>query len=167
MVPDTETQEQIRLLRCDDCLTLEELPDFDGPAEYDTLLIVLTDKHKFPNGEPHRGRLIKVEKRAWGMSNLKEAILQQIWQGSKGLAEFDSTHYEVKQTFHEDALKCYAQHLRPQEGCPDFNSPSKILKPDTKAERKEIGLSPQGMPVIHLCSFCPVRSYMERKARGD
>ncbi len=166
-MPDTAVNEQIRLLRCDDCLTLEELPDFDGPPEYDTLLITLTSRHQFPNGEPHKGRLIKVEKRAWGLENLKAAILEQIWQGSKGLAEFDATHYEVKQTFHEDAMKCYAQHLRPTEGCPDFNSESKILRPDTKAERKEVGLTQKGMPIIHLCSFCPVRSYYERKSRGD
>ena len=166
-MPDTQTQGNIRLLRCDDCQTLEELPDFDGPADYDTLLLVLTDKHKFPNGEPHKGRLIRVEKRAWELENLKKAILDQIWEGSKGLAEFDSSYYDVRQTFHDDALACYAKHLRPQEGCPDFNSPSKILKPDTKSDRKDAGISTTNLPVIHLCSFCPVRSYMERKSRGD
>jgi hypothetical protein len=167
-MPDTAVNESIRLLRCNDCLTLEELPDFDGPPEYDTLLITLMDRHRFPNGEPHRGRLIKVETRAWGMSNLRQALIEQIWAGSKGIAELDASFYDVKNTFQEDAIKCYQQHLRPQEGCPDWRSESKILKPDTKADRKEAGLSTtEGMPVIHLCSFCPCRSFYERKQRGE
>lgn len=39
--------------------------------------------------------------------------------------------------------------------------------PDTKDDRKELGLSPQGMPVIFLCSFCPMRSFMENKANEE
>lgn len=168
-MPDTEVKEHIRLLLCHDCKTLEELPDFDGPVEYDTLLVTLTDRHQFPNGEPHVGRLIRVEKRAWDLPPLKDAILQQIREGSKGLAEFDTSYYDVRNTFQEDAMTCYAQHNRPKEGCTDFNAPSKRLQPNTKADRKEAGLTTdaQSLPVIHLCSFCPVRSWYERKNRGD
>jgi hypothetical protein len=75
----------------------------------------------------------------------------------------DSTYYDVQDTFREDALLCYSQHLRPKGACPDWHADNKRLTPDTKAARKEVGLSPQGMPVIFLCSFCPVRSYYDRK----
>lgn len=168
MSQDTVEQAKIRLLRCDVCKTLEELPDFDGPPDYDTALQYLLSQHRTPEGHPHVGRLIDVEKRAWDMPNLRQALIQQITAGgSGGLAEFDSEFYSVRDTFKEDAALCYEQHLRPKDGCPDFNSPSKRLMPDTKADRKEAGISQQGMPVIHLCSFCVMRPIMEKKARGD
>lgn len=164
MSQDTVEQEKIRLLRDDDTLTLEEIPWFDGPPEYDTALQVALERHRFPNGEPHRGRLIVVEKRAWDMPNLRKALIDQIWEGrSKGLAEFDSSFYEVKDQFKEDAMTCFRQHGSPKEGCPDFRTEGKRLLPDTKADRKEAGLSSRGMPVIHLCDFCPVRQYYARK----
>ena len=31
-------EDKIRILFCEDCKTLEELPDFEGPPEHDTLL---------------------------------------------------------------------------------------------------------------------------------
>lgn len=164
MSQDTVEQAKIRLLRCDVCRTLEELPDFDGPPEYDTVLQVALDRHRTPEGHPHIGRLLDVPKRAWDTPPLREALLQQIQQGSKGLAEFDTSYYDVRNTFQDDAMACYRQHNRPKAGCPDFNSESKRLKPDTKGDRKELGLSEKGMPIIHLCSFCPVRSYYDAKA---
>ena len=168
MSQDTVEQAKIRLLRCDTCKTLEELPDFDGPPDYDTALQYLLSQHRTPEGHPHVGRLIDVEKRAWDMPNLRQALIQQITAGiSPGLDAFGTQFYDVKDTFKEDAMLCYAQHNRPKEGCPDFNSESKRLMPDTAGDRKEAGLSKAGMPVIHLCSFCPVRAYYERKSRGD
>lgn len=167
MSQDASTEAKIRLLRCDVCHSLEELPDFDGPPEYDVLLRVTLDKHRTPSGEPHFGRLLDVPERAWKIPVLREALLRQIQEGSRGLKEFDESYYDVQDTFREDALICYGQHLRPKEGCPDFNSDAKRLLPNTKADRKEIGLSPQGMPVIHLCSFCPVRSYYDSKSKGS
>lgn len=167
MSQDTVEQAKIRLLRCDTCKTLEELPDFDGPAEYDVHLNYLLSQHRTPEGHPHVGRLIDVPQKAWDMPNLRQALISQISAGiSPGLDAFGD-FYSVKDTFKEDALTCYAQHLRPKDFCPDFNSPSKRLLPDTKADRKEAGLPQHGMPVIHLCSFCPMRSIMEKKARGD
>lgn len=168
MSQDTVEQAKIRLLRCDTCKTIEELPDFDGPPDYDVHLNYLLSQHRTPEGHPHVGRLIDVEKRAWDMPNLRQALTEQIMEGmSSGLDVFGTNHYAVKDTFKEDAMLCFRQHNRPKEGCPDFNSASKRLMPDTRAERKEAGLPVEGMPVIHLCSFCPVRTYYERKSRGD
>ena len=164
MSPDAATEPKIRLLRCDNCHSLEEFPDFDGPPDYDVLLQMMLRKHHDPSGAAHIGRLIDVPKRAWEIPALRKTLIQQIVQGSKGLAEFDSSYYDVQNTFREDALICYGQHLRPKEGCPDFNSDAKRLMPDTKGARKEVGLDTRGMPVIHLCSFCPVRSYYDAKS---
>lgn len=165
MSQDTATEAKIRLLLCHNCGTIDVLPDFDGPPDYDTILQVALERHRFPNGDPHIGRLLDVPERAWETEPLRDAILEQIRQGSKGLAEADAKHYEVKDQFKEDAMSCYKAHLQPKDHCPDFNSPSKVLKPDTAADRKEAGLDPKRLPVIHLCSFCPMRTVMEAKFR--
>jgi len=168
MSQDSATETKIRLLRCDVCHALEEIPDFDGPPEYDVILQVATSRHKFPNGDAHIGRLLDVPEKAWNIPALREALLKQIQEGSRGLKEFDEKYYEVQETFREDAMICYSQHLRPKGACPDFNAESKRLMPDTKAERKEAGLDPKrGLPIIHLCSFCPVRSFYDSKAAGS
>lgn len=159
----------IRVLRCNTCGTLEELADFDGPPEYDTALEYLLSKHEFPSGERHIGRLIKVEERAWKLDNLRNAIIEQIKGGSPGIAAFDPSYYHVRDTFKEDALKCYSLHLRPKEGCPDYKSDRKMLVPDTKAERKDLGLPKPGLgasPVQWLCQHCPVDAYYKHKASG-
>jgi len=168
MSQDAATDAKIRLLRCDVCKTLEEIPDFDGPPEYDVILQVTLSRHRTPEGHPHIGRLIDVPERAWNMPKLREALLTQIHDGiSKGAAEFDSSYYDIQNTFREDAMACYSLHNRPKGGCPDFNSERKQLKPDTSAERRDAGLDGRGMPVIHLCSFCPVRSFYDGKANEE
>lgn len=167
MSPDSATEPKIRLLRCDVCHSLEEIPDFDGPPDYDVILQVTLSRHRTPSGDPHIGRLIDVPERAWKIPVLRDALIRQISEGSRGLKEFDTTYYDVQDTFREDALICYSQHLRPKEGCPDFNSESKRLMPDTKGDRKELGLDTRGMPVIHLCSFCPCRSWYENKSNEE
>ena len=165
VLPDgSEVEENhVRVLQCLDCGTLEELPDFDGPAEYDNLLEMLVQRH-----DNHAGKLFRVPESSWIRTDTRHRIIEQIRGGSKGIAEFSDGYYDVADTFREDALKCYAKHLRPQEGCPEFRSDKKRLLPDTKAERKEAGLPirPTG-PTTYLCDFCPCKSYYERKARGE
>lgn len=174
MPQDTTTSDRVRLLRCDTCgPPLEEIPwssdDPNLPPEYDAALLYVLDKHKFPSGEPHVGRMVVVEKRAWEMANLRRALVEQVWQGSRGLKELDVSYYDVQNQIRADALQCYSQHLRPQEGCPDWRAENKRLVPDTREERKEVGLStdPRARPAVWLCSYCPVSAYVERKARGD
>lgn len=159
---------KIRLLHCRTCDSLEELPDFDGPPEHDTLLNILTERHTTPSGDKHIGHLFDVEVELWSRPEVKKEIIKQIrGGGSKGLDEFDASFYDTKNTFHEDALVCYQRHNRPKESCQDWLSDSKILVPDTKAERKAEGLSAPSKspgPKIHLCRFCPVQRYYARKA---
>ncbi len=160
------TNEKIRLLHCHDCRTLEEIPWFDGPPQYDVLLETVLSRHE-TNGHRHIGKLFDVEKRAWDLPDLRKTIIEQIKGGSSGLAEFDASYYDTRDTFREDALKCYSLHLRPKEGCPDYRADSKRLLPATKADRKEVGLTMEGAPKQYLCSFCPVQSHVEKKSRGD
>lgn len=170
---DTNTpkpdEPQIRLLYCQTCGSIEELPDFDGPPQYDDLLKISVERHRFPSGDEHIGSLMKVDLRIWAQYEARKAIIEQIKGGlSKGLGEIDESYYETRSTFHEDAMKCYAQHLRPKGQCPDYMSDSKVLLPDTKSDRRELGLTPldkTGGPKTKLCQFCPVHTYNVTKYR--
>jgi hypothetical protein len=66
-------------------------------------------------------------------------------------------------------MKCFRLHLRPKDGCPDYRSSAKVLLPNTKAERKDLGLSaPAKAPghKVSLCDFCPVTSTIAKKKQG-
>ena len=166
MSQDTVVHPRIRVLHCHDCGTLDEIPWYEGPPEYDSLLEVVLSRHE-TNGHRHIGKLFDVEIRVWKLDNLRNQIIENIKGGSKGLAAFDPSYYHTRDTFREDALKCYKEHLRPKDGCGDWRADSKILRPDTRKERLEVGLDMSGAPKHWLCDHCPVSAYYERKARGD
>lgn len=154
----------IRLLVCRSCKSIEELPDYDGRPADDLLLNISVEKHQKP--VPHEGLLFKVPVKYWVVPKVKEEIVKQISGGSSGLDAFGTNFYATKMTFHEDAMTCWSQHLRPKGQCPDYKSDKKQLKPDTAAERKEAGLDKPGMtgPKVYLCDFCPVKMYNQKRA---
>lgn len=160
----------IRLLWCLVCDTIEELPLFDGKPEDDVLLEILVQRHVFPSGEPHKGHLLRVPQLQWENTETRKRIIEQMkGGGSKGIDEFDEKFYDTKNTFKDDAMACFNKHLRPSDGCDDFRSESKMLIPDTKAERKDAGLpDPKRAPgpKRYLCDFCPVNSVIEQKMRA-
>ena len=169
-----ENGPEIRLLHCKVCDSIEELPLFDGAPENDHLLQILVDRHVFPSGEPHVGRLYRLPQASWENYEARKQIIEQIkGGGSAGLDEFDPEFYATRNTFQEDALKCYNAHLRPTDGCPDYETPSKRLLPNTKEDRKEVGLvdpSKAPGPKTYLCQFCPIHSVVmakKRALRGD
>jgi hypothetical protein len=166
---DPNSGPQMRLLFCMVDNSLEELPPYEGPPELDHLLAIACEKHKFPSGEEHKGLLFTVPLKTWANKEARENIIRQIkGGGSKGLAEIDATFYDSKSTFHEDAMKCYSQHNRPEKGCDDYQSSSKRLLPNTSADRKELGLSSlkdAPGPKNYLCHFCPVHSVVVQRKR--
>ena len=167
--PQESTGPQIRLLYCKTCGSIEELPDYDGPPQYDHLLTISTERHRFPSGDEHIGTLFKVDLRVWSQYEARKKIIEQMKGGvSKGLGEIDESFYDTKSTFAKDAMKCYQRHQRPKGQCPDYMSDKKVLLPDTKADRKELGLTDitkLGGPKTKLCQFCPVHSYNVTKYR--
>lgn len=175
---DTPTPEEkkppeprIRVLYCHQCQTLDEMPDYDGPSEYDEVLQAIIDqRHTEDSGLKHVGQLFDVPVAAWRDRSLRKNIIKQFKQGgSKGLAEVDPEFYNSRMIFEEDAMKCFGQHGRPQNGCSDYRSKNKLLVPDTKAERKDAGLeAPSKAPGhrVAICDFCPVSSYYAKKAQG-
>ena len=155
----------IRLLACQQCKTIEELPDFEGPAEHDHLLNHSVQRH-VTNGTPHIGQLFRVTEKDWANEDAKNEIAKRIAAklegGETGLG---SPFYDLKNTYQADALACFKAHLR-NPACSDYRSDSKRLTPGTAAERKAAGLpeyrSPQDR---YLCDFCPVQSLVEQAAR--
>lgn len=145
----------MRLLMCRDCRTIEPLPDFDGPPEYDALLDHMVEAHKFPNGEMHVGNLAQVPDEDWKNPERRQAIIQQATARTTGL---ESEFYATKNTFEYDAMKCYGQHGRPDEGCIDWRDDKKRLGNPTK-------FGWQVGPKVYLCDFCPVRSWVATQKR--
>ncbi len=158
-----------RLLFCLVCKTLEELPPYEGDPKNDTLLEIAIEKHVFPSGEPHKGRLFVLPVKTWMDQNARKEILKQIHGGgSAGLNELDNTYYDTKSTFSEDALTCWKAHNKPTDSCDDYCSDRKLLLPKTEMERKELGLpslKESGGPKNYLCHFCPIHVKVTQRKR--
>ncbi len=157
----------IRLLFCFNCTSIEELPNFEGRPENDTLLTITLEKHHSA-GVPHTGHLFTVPLRLWTSEASRNEIIKQIKVGSGGISELDPDFYETKSQFGEDAMACFAAHQRPKGQCPDYKSDKKVLQPKTNEARKELGmplLKDVGGPKMFLCDFCPVKSFNMQKAR--
>lgn len=156
--------EHIRLLQCLDCKSLEELPDYEGDPRGDFLLEALLKPHKFPDGNEHRGHLHKVEKKHWDSPATRKSIEAQIREKS-GHTGLDPDYYATKNTFQEDAHRCFAAHNR-NPACSDYKTDSKRLTPGTAAERKAAGLPKYRSPRdMYVCHFCPVHSMVVTAAR--
>ena len=154
---------QLRLVRCTDCKSIEELPDFEGNPANDVLLDdLLTKSHIYASGTTHEVALIKVPERLWRDDKVRPRIVEQLSAGaSKGLDEFDADHYATRDTYREEALKCFDRHHRPKGAdCLDYRDQSKRLGNPT-SEGWKTG------PRVFLCQFCPVQTQVDRAKRGE
>lgn len=160
---------QLRIFYCWNCKSFEELPDFQGRPEDDTLLALLVERHQSA-GVPHACTPFRVGVKLWSVERVRNAIIKQIReQTNGGLDELDPTYYATRSMFYEDAMVCYAKHLRPQDSCPDWMNETKRLVPNTAAERKELGLTAPNKSQatkVYLCDFCPVKSIVMTKKRA-
>lgn len=150
----------MRILLCLDCKSMEEVPDFDGPPEFDILLESLVERHR-SNGEQHLGNLIHIEQEQWDKKSVRDEILKQVKDGlGPGLGD---EFYDTKSTYQEDAMKCFNEHGRPKGRCIDWMDDRKRLGNPTKAGW-------QRGPKVYLCQFCPVATHVVteiRHKRGD
>jgi hypothetical protein len=160
--------EKIRLLHCEDCKTIDELPDFDGPPEFDDVLEALLRRHETPSGLRHVGKLFDVDVLVWQNEEARRGIIKQIkGGGSAGLAEFDATFYDTRNTFFDDAMKCYSQHLRPKGACPDWMSEQ---DPPARHEGRAEGRGPRRPEQDaggegQVVPFCPAQRYYAKRAQ--
>lgn len=162
----------IRLVYCLVCNTIEELPPHDGPPETDTLLEITLEKHEFPSGERHMGKMFILPVKTWANTKSRKEIINQLkGGGSAGLDAMteEGDFYSTKMQFAEDAMSCWKYHLYPKDNCADYQTEPKRLLPKTAKERKDAGLEgPESAPgpKVYVCNFCPMHSVMTTKRRS-
>lgn len=161
----------VRLLVCHHCQTIQEIPDYDGPPEYDSLLEYRVAEHRTPGGTPHQGILARAKASDWEKEEYKQGVLREINEAigftKPGTGEgLGSSFYNVQSTFKADAFTCWKHHNR-TENCQDYRSDAKELLADTKAERKAEGMSTarRDRPKHWLCDYCPVHSLVQQRQR--
>jgi hypothetical protein len=158
----------IRLLWCHDCRTVDQIPDFDGPPEYDHYLEYRVQQHQFPNGEPHRGILGRCDDSEVAIQAALDQMAARISPGEgEGLGQ---VLYDLRDTYKTEAMQCWKRHGR-TENCGDYRSDRMRLYADTKADRKaeRLPTSRDERPNAWLCDFCVVHSLVQqrqRKAKG-
>lgn len=153
--------ENIRILRCDQCRTLEEVPDFEGDPAHDLMLeAIVRARHTEAGGIKHLGQLMKVEKAKWDSPTIRKEILRQLAVKTTG---FDPEVYAADAGFRSDAMECWKTHLRVIE-CADYKTPERRLTPNTARERKELGLPKyRSDRDVFLCDFCPAKTAAQEK----
>lgn len=153
--------EEIRILRCDQCRTLEELPDYEGDPNRDHVLkALIAKKHTEESGLTHVGQLMKVERKHWESPSTRKEILRQLGKETTGL---DPEFYEAQDVFKSEAMDCWRKHNRNPE-CSDYKSAEKRLTPGTAKERREAGLPKyRSEKDVYLCDWCPVKSVVQEK----
>lgn len=153
---------KVRLLVCLDEKTIEELPDYEGPAEKDdTLNWLISNRHtERGSGLTHRGQLMDVEAKHWDNEKMRAQIIAQIREGAQ-FTGLDPSFYDAKNTLQEDAMTCWTRDHNRDPACSDYKSEKKLLKPDTKGDRADLGLS-EYRSTTYLCDFCPVKSLVQK-----
>lgn len=172
----------MHLLFCDACKTLEEIPDHDGgtlmvetrdettgkptAVQIDLMVEDLVKRHNERDPMAHAGsqirqsplRLIEVPTEDWKTKRAK--VIETLNEKNKKDG-FSSYVSESMNTFSDDALRCYSQHHRPQEGCIDYWSDAKRIGRPTVEGRTVLAESQKlGERDPHLCAFCPVHSWV-------
>jgi hypothetical protein len=162
--PQTEVREldgsgpTLRLLVCKDCKSIEELPAYEGNPRNDVLLEDTVSRH-MTEWSTHEVALIKIPVKWWNDKNIQPKLIQQISQGgSKGIEEMAEAedYYGTRDTYRDDALKCFQRHQRPKAGCLDYQNPDKRIGNPTN-EGWKTG------PRVYACDFCPVQAWVDKK----
>ena len=154
----------IRLLFCHTCRSVDQLPDYEGPAEYDYYLNYRVAQHQYAVGRPHRGLLGRVEDDPKFINAAIDELESTVNRGQgSGLGQH---LYDLRDNFGAEAMQCWKRHSRTQD-CDDYRTDPKRLWIDTKAERKAEGMSTNRneRPNIWLCDHCPVHSIVQQKQR--
>jgi hypothetical protein len=171
----------MRLLCCNHCHTVDEVPDFEGNLDetggIDPLIEAVVMKHNQRDPMAHGGRNLQfspiriavVEDSAWATD--KEGVLKQLQSENKKVG-FDAWAYEAVNTYQEDAMTCYRRHKRPDLGagkpCIDYWSDSKRIGRPTAIGKQILKENEKlGARDPHLCQFCPYFSTVQTQARWE
>jgi hypothetical protein len=171
---DDSKDAKIRILICKTCTSIQPLPDFEGNPDHDETLHARVAEHQYPGSRPTRGHdmeLGRVSETSWNNPEKRKSMLAEIGKHVKlgdggGLGV---ELYDVKDNFMEDAMKCWRFKHGRTANCDDYKHDKMKLLPDSRAERKDLGLDPAQRPVQYLCQYCPVESIVQQrknKAKG-
>jgi hypothetical protein len=119
-------------------------------------------------GTSHAG-LATVSEKTWDDPRLQKKVIEQLSEAASGKdTGLGSGLYNLRDTFKDDAIKCWRQHNR-TTNCGDYKSDSKRLVPDTRGDRRELGLETKASrrPGTYLCVFCPYHSVVMQRARKE
>lgn len=163
---------RIRLLICNVCNTIEPLPDFSGPAEYDDTLNHRLLSHRTAEGHPHRGALATVSELSWKDDTRRQAILEELSK-ARGNPDVGLGHnlYDLRSTYQEDAMRCWRFEHNRTQNCEDYKSDKKRLvqnDEETRSLRREVGAESRSKHIqsnTWLCNFCPVHTLVMEKIR--
>lgn len=173
-----------RLLVCRECKTIEELPLYSGPKELeaqDPVLDRVVQRHHQLHGDMRSDAAALLvasedpcncdEKTVFDVHGRRQPNPLRIhgrhtfWEGHrddvlKGLAErwtgFNPEFYATKDTYKEDAMRCYNLHRRPQGAdCIDWHDDGRRVTPHDWKGRN-----------VYLCDFCPVASAVTTAQRN-
>ena len=163
----------MRLLHCNVCHTVDEIPDYSGGDEVDPLVekVVLEHNRRDPMG--HAGkhlttlpmRLAQVDDLEYAMG--KDDVLKKLMEENVA-AGFEPWVGEAHNTYLEDANKCWKQHRQPKEGSPciDYMSDSKRIGRPTPEGRHVLKEAPKiGVTDPHLCNWCPYHTVVMTEIR--
>lgn len=157
----------VRLLVCHECRSVDQVPDYSGPSQYDHYLEYRASQHE-TNGRRHKGILVKVEDNHEVINatidEIEDAVRQSMPGAGQGLGQ---VMYDLRDNFQAEAMLCWKRHNR-RENCEDYRADKMRLWLDTKAERKEEGLSVRrdDRPNVWLCDHCPVQSIVSQRQRA-
>jgi hypothetical protein len=164
----------LRLVLCHDCQSVQETPwcgesaQCQHPGCLEPLEARLRE-HRYADGRPHIGDLGSVPKELWDKKSERPGVLREIekFSGPPGSgAGMGVSSYDLRSNFEADAMACWKRHNRTKD-CADYKTPKMLLLPDTRAERKELGLPVGARPSFHLCSWCPVESIVQTKRNSE
>lgn len=165
---DDSKDAKIRILICKDCKSIQPLPDFGGRPEHDETLIARVAEHQHPGPAPTRGHAMelgRVSEVSWNNPEKRKQMLDEIGK-NVGLGSGEglgSELYDLKSTFAEDAMRCWRFKHGRTSNCDDYKHDKMKLLPDSRAERKDLGLDPKDRPVQYLCQYCPMESVIQQK----
>lgn len=164
------------LLVCDDCNTIEYVPAFDGPPEWNQPLLALLEKHRSYVGgtfHPHTKALTAVNAKLWETNeDFRKYIVKAINAAKKtGEVGLGTKMYDLRNTFEADAFSCWTHEHNRTENCEDYRSDKKRLvqnDEETRSLRREAGVETRTKQIYttaYLCDFCPYKTKVMERVR--
>jgi hypothetical protein len=154
--PTPDNGPWVRLLKCYDCKSLEVIgPMYWGNPDDDSALQYVSEPHL---RKDHKGNVPIVHEQDWEDQHIKRAIVERLWDDVVG---FRPSYYDIKDTFKDDAGKCFIAHHR-SVPCIDWRDSTKLLSNPAAKERRWLARETKHESVQHsgikryLCDFCPV-----------